>query len=451
MATATSLVAQNISVGSMEQLAHGSVYVQEASSLILSSSSLQSMCSSFSPGILQNQLTSAATRAFEVAGGAGRAPVACGDSSGDQHLQVMPEKLVDLELEGKLAGISLSGGAVIDDKVIKVPVIDFSEIEGAEGRARIRGQIHEAASHVGFFQIVNHGVPEALLEKLMENQKRFFELPQEEKEVYRRELVMRAEGYGKSTFWTKKGHTHDVKDSYLLENCYAKLLPTFRRDLSKWPANPISYRETMDAYGRALEKLCKQVLELLAENLGLPTSFINDAMDHQPWLSVRSIHYLRSNGLRAEQVALPAHTDYGALTVIAQERVTHPALQVWKDEEWMSLEQCIPGALFINIDDQIETFTNGAYKSMGHRVLASPNNTRLAIVASYEFPESTKVCPTPALIDEQHPPLYKGFYMQDRMDDVYKRGKPTFDRAIYLIKPDPALVESDRKAADLSL
>ncbi len=242
MATATSLVAQNISVGSMEQLAHGSVYVQEASSLILSSSSLQSMCSSFSPGILQNQLTSAATRAFEVAGGAGRAPVACGDSSGDQHLQVMPEKLVDLELEGKLAGISLSGGAVIDDKVVKVPVIDFSGIEGAEGRARIRDQIHEAASHVGFFQIVNHGVPEALLEKLMENQKRFFELPQEEKEVYRRELVMRAEGYGKSTFWTKKGHTHDVKDSYLLENCYAKLLPTFRRDLSKWPANPISYR-----------------------------------------------------------------------------------------------------------------------------------------------------------------------------------------------------------------
>jgi isopenicillin N synthase-like dioxygenase len=110
----------------------------------------------------------------------------------------------------------------------------------------------------------------------------------------------------------------------------------------------------MDAYGRALEKLCKQVLELLAENLGLPASFINDAMDHQPWLSVRSIHYLRSNGHRAEQVALPAHTDYGALTVITQERVTHRAVQVWKDEEWMSLEQCIPGALFINIDDQIQ-------------------------------------------------------------------------------------------------
>ncbi|GKB80986.1 protein downy mildew resistance 6 [Tanacetum coccineum] len=58
-----------------------------------------------------------------------------------------------------------------------VPVIDI----GCGDRRLISKQIGDACRHYGFFQVINHGVPDEIVKKMQQVGRDFFELPVEEK------------------------------------------------------------------------------------------------------------------------------------------------------------------------------------------------------------------------------------------------------------------------------
>ncbi|KAE8726920.1 Flavonol synthase/flavanone 3-hydroxylase [Hibiscus syriacus] len=74
-----------------------------------------------------------------------------------------------------------------------IPVVDF----GHPGRQNIVRSMAEASRDWGIFQVVNHGIPLDLIRRLQLVGKQFFELPQEEKEVYANPASAPSiEGYG---------------------------------------------------------------------------------------------------------------------------------------------------------------------------------------------------------------------------------------------------------------
>lgn len=67
---------------------------------------------------------------------------------------------------------------------LQIPVIDlrgYDDDNGGVRRREIVDELRSAAEKWGFFQMVNHGIPKAALEGVLQGVRRFHELPNEEK------------------------------------------------------------------------------------------------------------------------------------------------------------------------------------------------------------------------------------------------------------------------------
>ncbi|KAJ1414774.1 Non-heme dioxygenase N-terminal domain [Sesbania bispinosa] len=61
-----------------------------------------------------------------------------------------------------------------------IPLIDLQGLDGPN-RSHIIQSITLACQNYGFFQVMNHGVPESVVEKMMNMAKEFFHLPESER------------------------------------------------------------------------------------------------------------------------------------------------------------------------------------------------------------------------------------------------------------------------------
>ena len=71
-----------------------------------------------------------------------------------------------------------------ESRTCDAPPIDLSKLNGLE-HEKVVDEIVRAAETLGFFQVVNHGVPLELLESLKHTAHKFFSLPLEKKTLYR--------------------------------------------------------------------------------------------------------------------------------------------------------------------------------------------------------------------------------------------------------------------------
>ena len=81
----------------------------------------------------------------------------------------------DIEVERSLFTNGLGSAEARRDR--RVPVIDLSKRTNEE----IAEQLMEAANTIGFFTVVNHGIPESLIKQAFQASSQFFAQPQDEK------------------------------------------------------------------------------------------------------------------------------------------------------------------------------------------------------------------------------------------------------------------------------
>ena len=61
----------------------------------------------------------------------------------------------------------------------QIPTIDLSDVDSPELRSSVVAQLRSAASTVGFFQIINHGIPTEILDRTISSVREFHEQPTE--------------------------------------------------------------------------------------------------------------------------------------------------------------------------------------------------------------------------------------------------------------------------------
>lgn len=132
-----------------------------------------------------------------------------------------------------------------------------------------------------------------------------------------------------------------------------------------------------------------------------------------------------------EPVRAGAHSDYGSITLLFQKDV--PGLEVQASRtEWISAP-LIPGAITVNVGDQMELWTNGLLKSTKHRVTFLPEHNHLD---RYSMPffvhpnEHVPLSPVPSKFvdqtvtkDESGHVYTAGEHLRSRLDATYQYEK----------------------------
>ncbi len=303
-----------------------------------------------------------------------------------------------------------------------VPTLSFTEVHATDFPARIGA----AFAQYGFVIVTDHGIPQALIERLLAMFQRFFALPDADKRRFHRPGGGGARGYTPFGVETAKGATHhDLKEFWHI----GRELPDghpFRRVMppNVWIDELPGSRELMLEMFDAFDRMGRRLLEPIARSLSLPPDYFEDKVD-QGNSVLRVIRYPPMPPNPSGSVRAGAHEDINVITLLLG--AEEPGLQVQSRQgEWLSVNPA-PGSLVVNVGDMLQRLTNGVLRSTTHRVVNPPQER--ASVARFSMPYFLHFNPDflirtlPGCADAAHPdrfpvPITADDYLQERLREI---------------------------------
>jgi feruloyl-CoA ortho-hydroxylase len=312
--------------------------------------------------------------------------------------------------------------------------IDLSLLDGPS-RDQVAEAIVKAAESVGFFQVVNHGVPIQLLDSLKDSAHRFFGQPVEKKAVY-------LNGVSPSPYVKYGTSFVPGKEKALEWKDYINMIYTTDEDaLNYWPNH---CREVTLEYVKTATEMVNKILEVLIGHLGVTADDqsrveLVDALTGNKFVNMNFYPTCPNPDLT---VGVGRHSDVGTLTVLLQDEIGGLYVKLEEEEEaaagggkqaqWMEVPP-VPGALVVNVGDTLQIVSNGKYKSAEHRVRTTSKQSRVSIPLFTTPLPTQKIGPLPQLVDnDDRVPRYRDFVFQDYLNNFFGNahgGKKSLDFA----------------------
>jgi isopenicillin N synthase-like dioxygenase len=314
----------------------------------------------------------------------------------------------------------------------EVPLVDFGLfLKGAESeRKRIALEIGRACRDIGFFYLVHHGVPQGLVDRVFDEARRFFALPAERKAEIAIEKSRCHRGWfalgGENLDPAKQRQAGDYKEGIKIGRDLPLDHPLVKAGLplhgpNQWPSGLPGWKETMqEGYG-ALSRLGREIMHAFALALELPENHF-DRWLTGPMATLGPLHYPPQTGrITEERIGAGAHTDFGCLTILAQDPVG--GLQVRNSaRRWVDAPY-LPGSFVVNVGDMMERWTNGLFTSTVHRVINVSGKDRYSLPFFFDpdFNADLSVlrtCTGPGN-PPKYPPTTGGQHLLDRINATF--------------------------------
>jgi isopenicillin N synthase-like dioxygenase len=291
--------------------------------------------------------------------------------------------------------------SLIAAKAATIPVINLAPFLHGTSADRIATaqDIGDACRNIGFFYITDHGIPESLIAETFAQAKRFFALPAAQKAEIAIENSACHRGWftiGGENLDPEKQASGDLKEGIKIGRDLPATHPlvaagTPLHGPNQWPQNLPGWRETMQTYYDSLTALGAEILHAFAITLDLPETFFDEHLT-TPMTTLGPLHYPPQTGAITEsQLGAGAHTDYGCLTLLAQD--SSGGLQVKsKSGTWVEAPP-IKNTFVVNIGDMMERFTNGTFISTPHRVINTSGRERYSLPFFFDPNFSTPIAP----------------------------------------------------------
>ncbi|OMO53439.1 Oxoglutarate/iron-dependent dioxygenase [Corchorus olitorius] len=305
------------------------------------------------------------------------------------------------------------------------PPIDLSKLDGPD-HDQVAQQIVKAAETLGFFQVVNHGVPVDLLESLKDTAHQFFSLPAERKAVYRAGVSPTPLVKYGTSFVPEKEKALEWKD-------YISMVYTNDAEvLQHWPAE---IRDVALEYLRTSLDMVRKLLHVLMGSLGVEPD--ESKIDSIIAKKTVNMNYYPTCPNPELTVGVGRHSDMGTLTILLQDGIgglyvnVPEDAEIGKKGEWVEIPPT-PGALVINIGDMLQILSNGRYKSAEHRVRTTSTKSRVSIPIFTTPKPTEKIRPLPQVVKKDGVARYREFVLADYMNNFFTNpheGKKSLDFA----------------------
>ena len=299
-----------------------------------------------------------------------------------------------------------------------VPVIDLSSTASGTGppRAAVVAQVKAAAESVGFFQVVNHGVPEGSMSAMLAAVRGFIEEPVEAKApYYSRDPGRRVRYQSNVDLFTSPAA------------CWRDTL--FMEMPAEEPQEiPAACRAVAPEYAALVRRrLGRTLLELFSEALGLRRGYLEEEQGCLEGLSVAG-HYYPACPEPHLTLGATAHSDCNFFTVLLQDAVGGLQVLVPEDEHHEKQEAwadvaAVAGALVVNVGDFLQLMSNDRFKSVEHRVVANGLGPRVSAACFFRTPRaasSARVLEPIVADGDGGGARYRGTTMQELVREHYR-------------------------------
>lgn len=299
-----------------------------------------------------------------------------------------------------------------------IPVVSLNDANAAAVLAR-------ACERAGFFYVVDHGVPAAMVAGMFDTARALFDLPQAGKDAISIAHSPSMRGYEAIGAQTLDAESlPDLKESFYCGIEHPPTHPYVQRGFqsygaNQWPAALPGMAGTCAAYIEAMCALSRRLMSLVAVALGEPASTF-DAGHGDPMVTLRLLRYPpHPEGADPRLFGAGAHTDWGAVTILAQDH--HGGLEVQLPEgDWVAAPP-LPGSFVVNLGDMMPRWTNDRFRSNPHRVrnVASGGRPRYSIPFFYSPDYLTRVEPLPTCVGPGRPARHAPCTVGEHLREMY--------------------------------
>lgn len=313
---------------------------------------------------------------------------------------------------------------------VNIPCLNLNNyINGSpDEKKNFSNDLGKAYHETGFVTIANHGMTKQLMDKLYEEVKKFFSLPDEVKKKYEIAGLAGQRGYtGKGKEKAKDSITPDLKEFWQSGQVVTDNGPVKNEYPENIPVDelPEFNAVTREVY-RRLEDAGKHLLHAIAVYLGLPENYFDDKV-HNGNSILRAIHYFPitdPESLSADAVRAGAHEDINLITLLIG--ASADGLEVLtRDGKWFPVK-ANDEDIVVNVGDMLQRLTNNKLKSTTHRVVNPPpelmKNSRYSVPFFLHPKSNMDLSCLESCIDAGNPKAYQnntaGEYLDERLREI---------------------------------
>ena len=268
----------------------------------------------------------------------------------------------------------------MNEKKDEIPVIDISPFLNGVDKKGVARKVASACKNIGFLIVSGHGIAPAVIKEAFGKSKQFFDLEQKEKNFYHPTKESQQRGY--HAFATRGlaytlGHDAppDLRETYFLgplndHRQYFQASPDALKAYASniLPNQPAGFSEALEHIYTSYQRLSEDILRIFAVSLDLDEHFFSKLITRH--FSILSSHYYPplQKAPVPGQLRTGAHTDFGAITILAMTRATGGLEVLMPDDTWQAVTPK-KNELVVNLGDMMALWTNGFWKSTLHRVV----------------------------------------------------------------------------------
>ena len=308
---------------------------------------------------------------------------------------------------------------------MQIPKIDISEIEEKEFSRTLLQDFFSAYNTYGFGYIINHGIEKTLIEQLFQVSKQFHSQPLSEK--MRVALDHNHRGYiAINTSTEVNSKLADVKkpnhsESFMMMREDKSELPdVYLSGPNQWPKLE-NFKEVLEKYTCNMTKLGRNLMRLALLSSGVKDLSVMQSLD-TPTIWLRLLHYPPiSKNSPSDLYGSAPHTDFGCLTILAQDEIGGLQVQT-REGEWIDVPK-LEGSFVVNVGDMLSRYTNGLLRSTPHRVINKSGKERFSCPFFFDPNTNAVVQPLKGTGKPKFSPINFDEFLREELEASYEKHK----------------------------